>query len=135
MKVAQVFAAVLLFALSFVYASCASSSSSTGYEDQLDGLASYYAEDFHGRKTSNGEVYDMHAMTAAHRSLPFNTTVRVMNLDNNRTVDVRINDRGPFIDNRVIDLSFGAAMEIGLVTKGVAPVRIEILELGPPSTR
>ena len=135
MKFAQTFVAASLFLLSFVYASCASSSSTTGYEDQLDGLASYYAEDFHGRKTSNGEVYDMHAMTAAHRSLPFNTTVRVTNLDNSRSVDVRINDRGPFVDNRVIDLSFGAAMEIGLVAKGIAPVRIEILELGSTSSR
>jgi rare lipoprotein A len=105
------------------------------WDEQLEGVASYYAEDFHGRKTSVGEIYDMHALTAAHRTLPFNSVVRVMNLDNNRSVDVRINDRGPFKDNRIIDVSLRAAMDLGLIAKGTAPVRVEILELGPSPTK
>jgi rare lipoprotein A len=122
---------VALFALSFAFSSCSSSRTiSSDFNDQLEGMASYYAEDFHGRKTSSGEFYDMHAMTAAHRTLPFNTRVRVMNLDNRRQAEVRINDRGPFKGNRVIDLSLKAALEIGLISKGTAPVKIEILELG-----
>jgi len=96
---------------------------------QLEGTASYYADEFHGRKTSNGEIYDMHAMTAAHRTLPFNTKVRVVNVENGRSVVVRINDRGPFKDNRVIDVSLEAAKLLGLISPGTAPVRLEILEL------
>lgn len=114
---------------------CAGVSSSTQYDDELEGIASYYAEEFHGRTTSNGERYDMHALTAAHRSLPFNSRVRVTNLENDRSVEVRINDRGPFKDGRVIDLSWKAAMELGLIATGTAPVRIEILELGPVQTK
>ena len=105
--------------------------SAPGDSHQLSGVASYYADEFHGRKTANGEVYDMYQMTAAHRTLPFNTLVRVYNLDNGRTVTVRINDRGPFKDNRVIDLSLGAARKIGLIANGTAPVRLEILQMGP----
>jgi rare lipoprotein A len=92
------------------------------------GIASWYGKDFHGRKTSNGEVYDMHAMTGAHKTLPFETCVRVYNLDNGRKVDVRINDRGPFVRDRIIDLSYGAAKEIGLVGPGTA--QVEIVALG-----
>ena len=95
---------------------------------QLEGIASYYADEFHGRQTSNGEIYDMHALTAAHRTLPFNTRVRVVNLENGKSVVVRVNDRGPFKDNRVIDLSLQAAKQIGLIAKGTAPVRIEVLD-------
>lgn len=98
---------------------------------QLSGIASYYADDFHGRKTANGETFDMHELTAAHRTLPFNTRLRVRNLDNNLVVTVRINDRGPFKDNRVIDLSLEAAKKIGLIANGTAPVELEIIELGP----
>ncbi len=98
---------------------------------QLSGIASYYADDFHGRKTANGETFDMHELTAAHRTLPFNTKLRVRNLDNNLVVTVRINDRGPFKDNRVIDLSLEAAKKIGLIANGTAPVELEIIELGP----
>ena len=97
---------------------------------QLEGIASYYAEEFSGRKTSNGEVYDIHGLTAAHRTLPFNTRIRVVNKENGRSVIVRINDRGPFKDNRVVDLSLEAAKELGLLENGTAPVRIEVLELG-----
>jgi rare lipoprotein A len=99
---------------------------------ELSGMASYYAEDFHGRKTANGEVYDMHALTAAHRTLPFNTRVKVTNLDTKMSVVVRINDRGPFKDDRVIDLSLEAAIKIGLIPKGTGPVQLEVLS--PPES-
>jgi rare lipoprotein A len=93
----------------------------------LTGWASWYGPGFHGNFTANGEVYNQHGMTAAHRSLPFGTYVQVTNLDNGRAVVVRITDRGPFVGNRVIDLSAGAAQVIGLVNSGVAPVRLEIM--------
>jgi len=95
---------------------------------QLSGIASYYADEFHGRKTSNGEVYDMHGLTAAHRTIPFNTRVRVTNRDTRVSVEVRINDRGPFKDDRVIDLSLEAAKRIGLIPNGTGPVELEILD-------
>jgi rare lipoprotein A len=106
------------------------------YEDlelgsvQLEGIASYYADDFHGHLTANGEVYDMHGITAAHRTLPFNSILRVNNLKNGKSVVVRINDRGPFVKGRIIDLSLGAAKKVDLIKEGTAPVRLEILELG-----
>lgn len=96
---------------------------------ELEGLASYYAEPYNGRKTANGETFDTYqAMTAAHRTLPFNTMVRVTNKTNGRQVDVRINDRGPFVKGRVIDLSLRAAKEIDLVGPGVAPVKLTVLK-------
>ncbi len=95
---------------------------------QLSGVASYYADEFDGRPTASSEVYDMHALTAAHRTLPFNTTVRVTNVENGRSVIVRINDRGPFKDDRVIDLSLEAAGRIGLIAKGTAPVTLQIVD-------
>ena len=95
----------------------------------LQGLASYYAEPYHGRKTASGEIFDSYQeLTAAHRTLPFNTMVRVTNKTNGRQVDVRINDRGPFVDGRVIDLSLRAARVIDLVQAGVAPVRLTVLK-------
>jgi len=100
---------------------------------QLRGMASYYADEFNGRTTSNGETYDMLALTAAHRTLPFNTKVKVTNLDNGRSVVVRINDRGPFKDDRVIDLSLAAARQLAMIGNGTAPVSLEIVELGPPA--
>jgi rare lipoprotein A len=100
---------------------------------QLAGMATYYADEFHGRTTASGEVYDMHALTAAHRTLPFNTKLRVTNLANGKSVVVRVNDRGPFKDDRVIDLSYEAAKQIGLVTDGTAQVRLDVLELGDSS--
>ena len=92
------------------------------------GLASWYGRDFHGKKTSNGEIYNMYAMTAAHKTLPLGTWVRVHNLENNRTIEVRINDRGPFVRGRIIDLSYTAAKEIGIVGPGTA--RVEVVALG-----
>ncbi|MBL7179546.1 MAG: septal ring lytic transglycosylase RlpA family protein [Desulfobacterales bacterium] len=92
------------------------------------GKASWYGSDFHGRQTASGEIYDMYAMTAAHKTLPLGTYVRVNNLDNNKTIDVRVNDRGPFVRGRIIDLSYTAAQKIGVVGPGTAPV--EIVALG-----
>lgn len=105
----------------------AAPSSTSSYEE---GVASYYADEFNGRMTSNGETFDMHELTAAHRTLPFNTKVRVTNLVNGRFVVVRINDRGPFKDDRIIDLSLAGAKEIGLISSGTAKVRVEVLEWG-----
>ena len=96
---------------------------------EIYGIASWYGDPFHGRRTSNGEVYDMHAMTAAHRTLPFQTVVRVHNLDNGKKVEVRLNDRGPFVKGRIIDLSHAAAEEIDMVRPGTARVRLEILRI------
>jgi rare lipoprotein A len=95
----------------------------------LEGLATYYAEPYDGRKTASGEIFNSYReLTAAHRTLPFNTMVRVTNQNNGLKVDVRINDRGPFVDGRVIDLSARAARQIDLIRSGVAPVKLEILK-------
>ena len=91
------------------------------------GIASWYGHPYHGRAAANGEIYDMEKMTAAHRTLPFGTWVRVTNLTNEKNVDVRIIDRGPFIDGRIIDLSHSAARAIDLIGPGVARVRIDII--------
>jgi rare lipoprotein A len=96
----------------------------------IEGIASYYAHDFHGKQTSNGEIFDMNALTAAHRTFPFGTKVRVTNLENNKIVVVRVNDRGPFKEGRMMDLSMGAAKEIDLIRTGTARVRLEVLEWG-----
>jgi rare lipoprotein A len=96
-----------------------------------EGVASWYGVPFHGRRTSDGETYNMHDFTAAHRTLPFNTVVRVTNLSNGKQTEVRINDRGPFVANRVIDLSHSAAEVIEMIGTGTAPVRLEVIS-GPP---
>ncbi len=93
--------------------------------------ASYYAEDFHGKKTSNGERFNMNALTCAHKSLPFNTILKVTNLANGKTVDVRVNDRGPFVASREIDLSKAAALKLGMIGTGTAKVKLEIVKQGP----
>lgn len=95
---------------------------------QQEGEASWYGPGFHGRQTASGEVYDMEAMTAAHNQLPFGSRIRVLNLDNGRETQVRINDRGPFARGRVLDLSRAAARAIGMLGPGTARVRIEVLE-------
>ena len=97
-----------------------------------EGLASWYGVPFHGRRTSNGEVYDMYKPTAAHKTLPFDTIVRVTNLKNGRKTDVRINDRGPFVEGRVIDLSLAAARDIDMVADGVVQVRLEMVSGSHP---
>jgi len=99
---------------------------SFGYLDI--GVASWYGEKFHGRLTSNGEVYDMYQMSAAHKTLPIPTMVKVTNLDNGKHVVLRINDRGPFHDNRIIDLSYAAAKALGYSDDGIAPVVVEAID-------
>ncbi len=93
------------------------------------GIASWYGHPYHGRPAANGEIYDMEKMTAAHRTLPFETMVRVVNLSNNKAVEVRITDRGPFVDGRVIDISHAAARAIDMIGPGTAMVRMEILRM------
>ena len=98
------------------------------------GIASWYGHPYHGRRSASGEIYNMYDMTAAHRTLPFGTQVRVHDLENGRDVTVRINDRGPFVEGRIIDLSYAAAQAMGM--KGIARVRLEILGVGAsPSPR
>jgi rare lipoprotein A len=92
-----------------------------------EGVASWYGVPFNGHRTSNGEIYDMHLFTAAHRTLPFNAMIRVTNLANGMQTEVRINDRGPFVANRVIDLSLSAAQAIGMLGPGTANVRLEMI--------
>lgn len=104
------------------------------------GQASWYGAPYHGRRTAGGEVYDMHDLTAAHRTLPLGTRVLVTNLDSGEAVEVRINDRGPFAEERILDLSYGAARLLGAVGPGVIPVRLRVIDLpggspagpGPP---
>jgi rare lipoprotein A len=93
------------------------------------GKASFYGKKFHGRITASGEKFNMHKMTAAHRTLPFGTEVRVTNIDNNKQIKVTINDRGPFVKDRIIDLSKAAAEKLGFIDKGVATVKVEVLKL------
>ena len=101
-----------------------------GYSEE--GNASWYGAPFHGRRASNGEIYDMNKLTAAHRTMAFNTMVRVTNLTNGKSVVVRITDRGPFVDNRIIDLSRAAAQEIESIGPGVVPVRLEVISGADP---
>ncbi len=103
---------------------------SKGWTEKGD--ASWYGKPYHGRKTASGETYNMHDMTAAHRSLPFGTVVRVQRRDTGAEVEVRVNDRGPFIKGRIIDLSFAAAKVIGLDRDGVAPVKLKVLGSSRP---
>ncbi|MDX1433582.1 MAG: septal ring lytic transglycosylase RlpA family protein [Gammaproteobacteria bacterium] len=105
--------------------------SSAGYRER--GVASWYGRKFHGRRTSSGEVYDMYRMTAAHRSLPLPTFARVTNLENGRQVVLRINDRGPFHDNRLIDLSYVAAWKLGILAKGTGFVEVEAIDPRAPA--
>ena len=93
------------------------------------GLASWYGEFHHGQPTASGEVFDMAGLTAAHRTLPLGTRVRVVNVDNGRSVQVRINDRGPYVAGRILDLSQGAARALGMVERGVAWVRVDVMGL------
>jgi rare lipoprotein A len=95
---------------------------------KIRGLASYYADDYNGKPTSNGEIFDMYGLTCAHRTLPFQTWLEVKNLSNGKTVIVRVNDRGPFIEGRIIDLSYGAAKEIDMLGSGVEEVEIVVIK-------
>lgn len=124
---------LLLTALLVLLAGCAGhaphpaptpgSATATGYH--AEGQASWYGSRHHGRRTASGERFDMHALSAAHRSLPFGSKVKVTNLHNRRSVVVRINDRGPYARGRIIDLSRAAAERIGMLKSGTAPVRVE----------
>ncbi len=105
--------------------------SNRGYEEQ--GVASWYGKKFHGRRTSSGETYDMYAMSAAHKTLPLPTYLQVTNLENGRQVVVRVNDRGPFHDNRIIDLSYSAARKLGILKNGTGLVRIRAIQPGEAS--
>ena len=91
------------------------------------GKGSWYGKKFHGRQTANGEKYNMYALTAAHKTLPFNSIVEVTNLSNNRKITVRINDRGPYAKGRIIDLSYLAAKKLGYINKGVAKLKVKVL--------
>ncbi len=95
--------------------------------ETFNGIASWYGPNFHGKFTSNGERYNMYDLTAAHKTLPMNTILRVTNRRNGKSVIVRINDRGPFVNNRIIDLSKAAAIRIGMIATGTAPVRLEVI--------
>jgi len=122
---------VLLMLLVIAYAGCACccclGGGTSGGRRLEYGMASYYGKDFHGRKTASGETFNMYDLTAAHKKLAFGTKVRVTNMRNGESVVVRINDRGPFVHGRIIDLSYAAAKEIGLVEMGVTKVRLEVL--------
>ena len=100
--------------------------SASGYVKR--GTASWYGTKFHGRRTSSGEIYDMYAMTAAHKSLPLPTYVQITNLDNQKSAIVKVNDRGPFHDNRLIDLSYAAAVKLGIAENGTAQVEVKALD-------
>ena len=106
---------------------------SPGPEQAEVGVASYYAHKYHGKKTASGENYNMHELTAAHRTLPFGSKVRITNLNNNNSVVVRINDRGPFVRGRIIDVSLAAARELDMVRSGVA--RVEVAPLAAREKR
>jgi len=99
------------------------------------GIASWYGKQFHGRKTSNGETFNMYDVSAAHKTLPLGSVVKIFNLDNKKCLTVRINDRGPFVKGRIIDLSYGAARRLGFVNKGTANVYLRTISTPPPPKR
>ena len=125
-----------LFGLVGSTGGCAARGTRSGYVStreraaRSDGKASYYADRYHGRTTANGEKFDVNKLTAAHKTLPFNTVVRVTNLNNGKSVTVRVNDRGPFVQGRVIDLSPAAARKIDMIRDGVVPVRLDVVRGG-----
>jgi rare lipoprotein A len=110
----------------------ASAGANAAYADSV-GTASYYGKGFNGRRAANGETFNMHAMTAAHRSLPFGTQLQVTNMRNGRSVVVRIQDRGPYVRGRVLDLSYGAARALDMITSGTAKVKMVAIGAKPPA--
>ena len=120
-----------IIAIALFVTSCSKKSPLPDSSSQL-GVASWYGHPFDGRLTANGETYDMEKLTAAHRTFPFGTVLRVENLSNNKTVDVRINDRGPFVQGRIIDLSHAAAQTISMA--GIANVRLQVISIPPTRT-
>ena len=131
-----------LFGLLMIYTGCAGSKISPGVPtvagvsepavvgDIQYGISSYYADKFHGRRTANGEIYDMYGVSGAHQTLPFNTIIKVTNLENNKELEIRVNDRGPFIKDRIFDCSYGAAVKLGFISSGTTMVKVEVLEIG-----
>jgi rare lipoprotein A (peptidoglycan hydrolase) len=107
---------------------CAARRVPTATEGPWEGNASWYGVEFHGRRAADGSRFNMYELTAAHRTLPFGTRLRVTNLRNGRTVKVTVTDRGPFVEGRIIDLSFAAAQQLGMVGGGVTPVRLELID-------
>ena len=103
---------------------------STGMEKVQYGVSSYYGPKFHGKPTANGETFDMYKISAAHRYLPMGTIIQVRNLDNNKTLRMRINDRGPYVNNRVLDCSYAAALKLGFVEQGTANIKLVVLVMG-----
>lgn len=126
---AIVLAALLALAGLLMVSGCVSTPPAAPFGEAAEiGLASFYADRFHGRPTASGERYDRKALTAAHRRMPFGAVVQVTNLENGRSVRVRIIDRGPFVRGRVIDMSYAAAAQLGMLRKGVVRVRVVRLE-------
>lgn len=121
------FLKILVF-ISFLFGNCFVLSAEV-YKQKA--VVSFYAEDFHGKKTSNGEIFDMNKLTCASKTLPFNTELKVTNLSNGKSVVVRVNDRGPFVSGRELDLSKAAAKALDMIGTGIATVKIEILKKGP----
>jgi len=105
-------------------------SKNTKHRKVMTGVSSFYAEDFHGKLTANGEVYDMYGVTAAHKTLPLGTVCRVTNLANDKSLIIRINDRGPYVKGRILDCSYGAAKKLDFINQGTANVKIEVIEWG-----
>ena len=103
---------------------------STGFEKVQYGISSYYGPKFHGKLTANGEIFDMYKVSAAHRYLAIGTLIKVTNLDNNKTLNMRINDRGPYVNNRILDCSYAAALKLGFVEEGTANIKLEVLIMG-----
>lgn len=124
----SVFIIAVLLSAAVALSSCSSPVVKAGATQE--GLASFYGKEFNGRKTSSGEIFDMYKMTAAHRTYPFGTIVRVTNLKDGSQVDVKVNDRGPVKPERIIDLSYSAAKSIGLDKLGLVRVRLEVLDWG-----
>ena len=122
--------ALLLVTLGFAVSCRSATRDSVRIGWSQRGEASWYGMPFHGRRTANGERYDMYRMSAAHRDLPFGTVVEVHNVDNGRRIQVRVNDRGPFIRGRILDLSFAAAEELDMVRTGTAAIELRVVELG-----
>ena len=138
----NIFGISILTIISIVFVDCSSSSRYSGDErdsrfmnisdrdEIVIGLASYYAHKYHGRQTANGEKYDMYGLTAAHNYYPFDTIIEVTNLKNDKKVKIRINDRMPKHPTRIIDLSYGTALELDMIQDGVVKVRLEIIKWG-----
>ncbi len=137
-KKALVLSFFIFLLLSFIFLDCAPAPRFRRHRTQKQteklprgvyqiGITSYYGKQFHNRRTANGEIYDMFAFTCAHRTLSFGTKIKVTNLKNGKWVMVRVNDRGPFVEGRILDLSYAAAKKIGLVLTGIAKVKIEIV--------